>query len=84
MEKKTEIPRASVGEVFQIVNGRKGWVGAFVLATEIKSWGITGFVHHIVSHDEPAQMYIRLKWEDIESVGHAPLVPRSVLESEGE
>ena len=66
-----------VGDVFQITeaHGRMGWVGAFVLATEIKPWGIQGFVPHIATHDRQTQVYIRLKWSDIEYIGHAPLVP---------
>ena len=65
------------GDVFQIteVHGRKGWIGAFVMATEIKPWGIQGFVSHIETHDDQRQSYIRLKWEEIEFIGHAPLVP---------
>jgi hypothetical protein len=68
------------GDVFQIIekHGRKGWIGAFVLATEIKSWGIQGYVAHIKTHDEQQQAYIRLKWDEIEFVGHAPLIPADV------
>ena len=66
------------GDVFQITekHGRKGWIGAFVLATEIKSWGIQGFVAHLKTHDEQTSAYIRLKWEEIEYIGRAPLVPQ--------
>jgi hypothetical protein len=65
------------GDVFQITeaHGRKGWMGAFVLATEIKPWGIQGFVHCIKDHDTNTSAYIRLKWEEIHYVGHAVLVP---------
>ena len=70
-----------VGDVFQITeaHGRKGWIGAFVLATEIKSWGIQGFVACIKTHDEQQSAYIRLKWEEIEFVGHAPMVPADAV-----
>lgn len=66
-----------VGDVFQITEmyGHSGWIGAFVLATEIKTWGIQGFVSHIVTHDQQTRAYIRLKWDEIELVGHAVLVP---------
>lgn len=67
----------SAGDVFQIVavaEGRDGWLGAFVMATEIKSWGIQGFVHHIESHAAPAQVFIRLKWDELAFVGRAKLV----------
>jgi len=45
------------------------------MATEIKTWGIQGFVSHVATHDEQTRAYIRLKWSEIDYVGHAPLVP---------
>ena len=68
-----------VGDVFQIIeaHGRKGWIGAFVLATEIKPWGIQGFVACIKDHHEQTSAYIRLKWEELHFVGHALLIPQS-------
>lgn len=63
------------GAVYQINERftRKGWVGAFVMVTEPKSWGIQGFVSHVKTHDEQSQAYIRLEWKDIDFIGHAPL-----------
>lgn len=68
---------AEPGDVFQIneSHGRHGWIGAFVMATEIKSFGIMGFVSHIETHDKQAQAFIRLPWEHIEYVGKATLIP---------
>lgn len=65
------------GDVYQIneKHGRAGWVGAFVLATEIKPWGIQGFVHVVETHDVQASAYIRLPWDSIDYVGRASLVP---------
>lgn len=70
-------------DVFQINenHGRKGWIGAFVLATEIKDWGIQGFIHHVKTHEEPAQVYIRLKWDEIDFIGQAVLQPHDSIES---
>lgn len=70
-------PDRSVGQVFQIneKHGREGWIGAFVLATEIKDWGIQGFVHLITTHDKSARAYIRLKWEEIDFIGNAKMIP---------
>jgi len=70
------------GDVFQIIesHGLAGWIGCFVLATEIKSWGIMGFVAMIETHESQGHAYIRLPWEHIEYVGSAPLVPKSVEE----
>lgn len=68
-----------LGSVFQIneTHGpdRGGWVGAFVLATEIRSWGIQGFVCHIETHQKQSHAFIRLKWSEIDYIGHAALVP---------
>jgi len=73
------------GAVFQIndKHGRKGWIGAFVLATEIRSWGIIGFVHHIKNHEERAEVWIRLKWDEIDLIGTAVMVPKDLGEGDG-
>lgn len=65
------------GDVFQIneKHGRTGWIGAFVMATEIKTFGIQGFVSHVETHDQQNRAYIRLRWDEIDFIGHAPLVP---------
>lgn len=65
------------GDVFQIIetHGRAGWVGAFVLTTEVKRWGIQGFVVAIQTHDKQERAFIRLPWDQIEYVGRAPLIP---------
>jgi hypothetical protein len=71
------VPDHKIGDVFQINehHGCGGWMGAFVLATEIKSWGILGYVHTIQTHDEYGRAYIRLPWEQIDYVGKAKLIP---------
>jgi hypothetical protein len=61
-------------------HARAGWIGAFVLATEIKPWGIQGFVHAIKTHDERASVWIRLQWDHIDYVGRAALVPADLEE----
>ncbi len=69
------------GDVFQVTqsHGRGGWVGALVLATEIKPWGIQGFVHQIATHEEHTRAFIRLRWDEIEYVGKAALVPADAI-----
>jgi hypothetical protein len=66
-----------VGDVVQIIetHGRNGWIGAFVMVTEVKSFGIQGFVTTIKSHEEQTQAYIRLPWNQFEYVGKATLTP---------
>ncbi len=90
MDRKDDIieylkTHAEPGWVFQIneVHGRNGWIGAFVLATEIKPWGIQGFVHHITDHDTNAQVFIRLKWEELDYIGKAALIPQDLESPEG-
>lgn len=68
------------GDVFQSVESREGWRGAFVMVSEVKTWGIVGYVHVIKTHDESAKAYIRYKWDDIEYVGKAVLVPQDEAE----
>jgi hypothetical protein len=52
--------------------GDPNWIGCFVHVTEVKSWGIQGFVKI------PAQgnAYIRLEFDKIEFIGDAVLVPQ--------
>lgn len=80
--KKNNINHAlyTVGDVFQITEmyERKGWIGAFVLAERTELWGIFGFIPHIKTNDEQSRIYIRLLWEQIEFIGHAPLLPEDV------
>lgn len=75
MEKPETVNRGDVFQITSATEGREGWLGALVMTTEVKPWGIQGFVHVIETHDTSACAYIRLKWEDIEYVGPAPLVP---------
>jgi hypothetical protein len=74
---------SEVGDLYQITeaHGRAGWIGAIVMATKIKPWGIQGFVHMVNKDDEFGRAYIRLKWEEIEHVGCAKLIPADEVES---
>lgn len=47
--------------------GQEGWVGCLVQVTEVKSWGIQGYVQSPMQ----GQAYIRLKWEQIDYIGQA-------------
>jgi len=71
-----------VGDVFQIneKDGRKGWIGAFVLATRIEGWGIVGFVAHVATRDQQHHAYIRLPWDHVDYIGHAPLLPADLAQ----
>jgi len=65
------------GDVFQIneKHGRAGWVGTFVLAEGIRSWGIQGFIHCLKTHDNFSRAYIRLPWDQLDYVGPAAIIP---------
>ena len=73
-----------VGDVFQINerHGRQGWIGAFVMATEIRKWGIQGFVSHVETHDKQTRAYIRLEWYHVDYVGRAPLIPQDEVKED--
>lgn len=58
-----------VNDVVQLVPGHK-WAGCFVTVTEVKSWGIQGFVQ--IPLRGPA--YIRVTQEDYVKIGTAEFV----------
>lgn len=71
-----------VGDLYQIVESpRAGFIGAIVMATEIKSWGIQGFIHAVETFDTSAKVFVRMKWDEIEHVGHAYLIPADEVQS---
>lgn len=52
------------------------YIGCLMLVTEIKDWGAQGFVATPQSKVEPAaRIYLRPKWDAMEFVGTATLVP---------
>ena len=60
-----------VNSVVQInENGGEGWIGCLVQVSEVKSWGVQGWVQI----PKGGSAYIRLKWEQIEYIGQAVLV----------
>lgn len=69
------------GDIVQITDERPGLVGAFVLAEDVKAWGIQGFVHSVTSFDESTRIYLRLTYDQFERVGRAVLVPAGVAET---
>ncbi len=50
--------------------GKAGWIGCLVQVSELKQWGIQGFVKLPMQGDA----YIRLQWNEIEYIGEAQLV----------
>lgn len=69
------------GSVVQIneKHGRDGWTGALLIVTEVKPWGVQGFVHCIETHDQYSRAYIRLPDDEFDYIGHAALVPEDAV-----
>lgn len=72
--------RLSPGDLVQITQERKGLLGAILLVTEVKTWGVQGFIHHVNSFQESSEIYLRLTHGQFERVGRAVLVPADMLE----
>lgn len=53
--------------------GPDGWIGCLVQVSEIKTWGIQGWVKIPQSGDA----YIRLNWDKIEHIGEAVMIPQN-------
>jgi len=51
-------------------NGDKDWVGCLVQVSEVKGWGVQGWVQIPPS----GQAFIRLKWDEIDYIGQAVMV----------
>lgn len=48
-------------------NGQEGWVGCLVQVSDVRNWGVQGWVQV----PEEGLAYIRLKWEEIDYIGQA-------------
>lgn len=55
-----------IGEIVQVNPEYETFGGCMVVVTEVKTWGIQGYVQ---SAGVPGQQYIRLKTDDFESTG---------------
>lgn len=72
------------GDLFQVNashdpdGSRRGWVGAIVVATEIKSFGIVGYIHQLHDHQTRGKVWIRFDWNEIDFVGVAKQFDTSV------
>lgn len=56
--------------------GQEGWIGCLVQVSEVKNWGIQGWVKIPMQGDA----YIRLNWEQIEFIGDAIMSPQKEAE----
>jgi len=55
-----------IGDIVQVNPEKETFGGCMVVVTEVKSWGIQGYVQNA---GVDGQAYIRLKTEDFESTG---------------
>lgn len=65
------------GDVVQITREDHGWYPALIVVSEVKQFGIQGYMTVVTSNDpnEPnAPAYGRLNWGDFEYVGKAVIV----------
>jgi hypothetical protein len=52
--------------------GNPAFAGAMMVVTDLKSWGVQGYVQSLGTRDAPGgQAYYRAKWEEVEYVGEA-------------
>lgn len=77
MDKPKDIATYQKGDVFQINEheGRKGWIGALVMADEVRPWGIVAFIPVPHTQEEQHTIFIRLDWLTVDYIGRAVLVP---------
>ncbi|MBC8147426.1 MAG: hypothetical protein H8E98_05520 [Bacteroidetes bacterium] len=62
-----------INSVVQInETSREGWIGCLVQVSELKDWGIQGWVQIPMQ----GSAYIRLKWDEIDYIGEAVLYPQ--------
>lgn len=60
------VAKIEVGDLVQVNPEREVFGACIVVVTEVKSWGIQGYVQ---SAGVSGQQYIRLKHEDFEATG---------------
>lgn len=52
------------------------YVGCFLLVSEVRSWGVQGFIATPHERGEPASnIWLRPAWDAIEYIGQAVMVP---------
>lgn len=70
------------GDVLQFVPEHEMFAGCFLIVEETASWGVRlGFVAIPKARGElPGAAYCRPKWSDVEYIGKAVFVPRSLDE----
>ena len=69
------------GDVVQIrpETTNKAFAGCFMLVTEVKSWGVQGFIALPTERDRPpARAYYRATFDEVMKIGVANWVPEDL------
>lgn len=72
------------GDVVQInpAHDRDGFACCLLMVTEVKQWGVMGFVH--IPGRDGGDAYYRVAFEHVESVGVAPWIPLDIATAEAD
>lgn len=70
MKKEDKIKVNSVVQINE--SGKEGWIGCFVQVSELKHWGIQGWIQIPMQ----GSAYTRLKWDEIDYIGEAIMTPQ--------
>ena len=64
-----------IGDIVQLnpnTVGNKMFTACFMIVTEIKEWGVQGYVQALGENGNPGgQAYYRAKWDEMELVGRS-------------
>lgn len=70
MSKENEIEKFEIIQLCPVKTGNKMFAGCFMVVTEIKKWGVQGYVQSLGSNGEPGgQAYYRAEWGTFEPTG---------------
>lgn len=68
----------TVHDIVQITDATHPWFPCLLVVSEVKSWGVQAFACVPKSNDgsaPPGQAYNRLRWDQVEHVGTAVIIP---------
>jgi hypothetical protein len=58
------------GDIVQITNSAHRWFPCLIIVTEVKTWGIQGYIT-IPNGEETGNAFVRINSEDYKKVGYA-------------
>lgn len=82
---REDVKVGSIVQLHPYELGNPMFGACFMVVTELKSWGVQGFVQALGSNGEPGgQAYYRAKWEEFEPTGGTVVWAPQDLEITGE